>query len=337
MGITHPKFKAAVVQAAPVWLDLEGTVAKTITYIEEAAREGAKLIAFPETWIPGYTCQARSTSFKDIRSASQISIKLIFAAALAANALSTSLTHAQGTTKMTEQPKTLITDKSVPGYWRVVLNNPPINAITDRMYDEFYDLVAEVEADESLKVVTFESANPDFFIAHYSTAEPRSRFGVPRWIEAAERFSKSSVLSIAIVRGRVRGGGSEFTMGCDIRFASREKAIFGQPEVGTGLIPGGGALDRLPLLVGRSRALEIILGADDYDADTAERYGWINRAISDAELDGFVANYVKRLLSFDKRVLAESKATINKTGLPNSVDLQETQNTFFKTFAWEGF
>jgi enoyl-CoA hydratase/carnithine racemase len=143
-------------------------------------------------------------------------VKVIFAAALAANALSlsASLAHAQGTTKMTEQPKTLIADKSVPGYWRVTLNNPPINAITDRMYDEFYDLVGEIEADESLKVVTFESANPDFFIAHCSTAEPRSRFGVPRWIEAAERLSKSSVLSIAIVRGRVRGGGSEFTMGC---------------------------------------------------------------------------------------------------------------------------
>ena len=173
-------------------------------------------------------------------------IKLIFGAALAASALSTSLAHAQGTTKMTEQHKALTTDKSVPGYWRVTLNNPPINTITDRMYDEFYDLVGEIEADQSLKVVSFESANPDFFIAHYSTAEPRSRFGVPRWIEAADRLSKSSVLSIAVIRGRVRGGGSEFTMGCDIRFASREKAIFGQPEVATGLIPGGGALDRLP-------------------------------------------------------------------------------------------
>src|SRR5258708_25957970 len=160
-------------------------------------------------------------------------IKVLFAAAVAANALSASLAHAQGTTKMTEQRKALITEKSVPGYWRVVLNNPPINAISDRMYDEFYDLVAEVEADESLKVVTFESANPDFFIAHYSTAEPRSRFGVPRWIEAADRLAKSSVVTIAVIRGRVRGGGSEFTLALDVRFASREKAVFGQPEVAT--------------------------------------------------------------------------------------------------------
>ena len=128
--------------------------------------------------------------------------------------------------------------------------------------------------------VTFESANPDFFLAHYSSAEPRSRFGVPRWIEASGRLAASGVLSIAVIRGRVRGGGCEFTMGLDIRFASWEKAIFGQPEVGTGLIPGGGALQRLPLLVGRARTLEIVLGADDYDAETAERYGWINRAIA---------------------------------------------------------
>ena len=171
------------------------------------------------------------------------------------------------------------------------------------MYDAFYDLVGEIEADAALKVVTFESANPDFFIAHYGTSGPRSRFGVPRWIDAATRLANSGVLSIAVIRGRVRGGGSEFVLGCDIRFASREKAIFGQPEVGTGLIPGGGALQRLPLLVGRSRALEIVMGASDFDADTAERYGWINRAISDAELDAFTANFVGRVLSFDRQAL----------------------------------
>jgi enoyl-CoA hydratase/carnithine racemase len=114
--------------------------------------------------------------------------------------------------------------------------------IDDGMYDAFYDLVGEIDADPALKVVTFESANPDFFIAHYGTSGPRSRFGVPPWIDAATRLATSGVLSIAVITGRARGGGSEFTLGCDIRFASREKAIFGQPEVGTGLIPGGGAL-----------------------------------------------------------------------------------------------
>ena len=130
---------------------------------------------------------------------------------------------------MTEGKKKLLVDKTVKGHWKVILDNPPINLIDDSMYDELYDLVTEIEADEALKIVTFESANPDFFIAHYSSAEPRSRFGVPPWIETAQRLAASSVLSIAVIRGRVRGGGSEFAMGCDIRFASREKAIFGQP------------------------------------------------------------------------------------------------------------
>lgn len=238
---------------------------------------------------------------------------------------------------MSEFKQTLIVDKSTPGHWRITLDNPPINLIDDRMYDAFYDLVGEIEADEALKVVTIESANADFYLAHYSSVEPRSRFGVPRWIDAATRLAASSVLSIAVIRGRVRGGGSEFALGCDIRFASREKAIFGQPEIGTGLIPGGGALQRLPLLVGRARALEIVLGADDFDADTAERYGWINRAIPDEALDGFVSNYVRRILSFDKQALSTAKSIINNVGLPDVEQLQSAQDLFFKTFGWEGF
>ena len=184
--------------------------------------------------------------------------------------------------------------------------------------------------------MTFESANPDFFIAHYGSSGPRSRFGVPPWIDAATRLARSGVLSIAVIRGRVRGGGSEFTLGCDIRFASREKAIFGQPEVGTGLIPGGGALERLPLLVGRSRAVEIVMGANDFDANTAERYGWINRAVPDAELDAFVVDFVGRVLSFDRQALQAAKSIINSAGLPDPAALKATQDIFFQTFSWEG-
>lgn len=231
---------------------------------------------------------------------------------------------------MSDLGRTFIVDKSVASHWRVTLDNPPINMIDDGMYDAFYDLVGEIEADAALEVVTFESANPDFFIAHYGTSGPRSRFGVPRWIDAATRLANSGVLSIAVIRGRVRGGGSEFVLGCDIRFA------FGQPEVGTGLIPGGGALERLPLLVGRSRTLEIVMGASDFDADTAERYGWINRAIPDAELDAFVANFVGRVLSFDRQALRAAKSIINHTGLPDPTALQSTQDIFFQSFTWEG-
>jgi enoyl-CoA hydratase/carnithine racemase len=229
-----------------------------------------------------------------------------------------------------------IVDKSAAGHWRVTLDSPPINLIDDGMYDAFYDLVGEIEANAALRVVTFESANPDFFIAHYGTSGPRSRFGAPRWIDAATRLASSGVLSIAVIRGRVRGGGSEFVLACDIRIASQEKAIFGQPEVGVGLIPGGGALQRLPLLVGRSRALEIILGANDFDADTAERYGWINRAMPDAKLDAFVNDFVRRVLSFDRQALRSAKSIINHAGLPDRASLQSTQDIFFQSFAWEG-
>jgi enoyl-CoA hydratase/carnithine racemase len=148
------------------------------------------------------------------------------------------------------------------------------------------------------------------------------------------RLSRSGVLSIAVIRGRTRAGGSEFTLACDLRFASRERAVFGQPEVGFGLIPGGGALERLPLLVGRARTIEIALGADDFDAETAERYGWINRAVPDAELDGFVANFVRRVLSFDKQALSAAKAAINQAGLPDEGKLQATQDVFSATLRW---
>ncbi len=128
----------------------------------------------------------------------------------------------------------------------MALNHPPINTVDDLMYDQIYDLVEEIEEEPSLKVVTFESANPDFFLSHYGIAESSSRFGKPRWIEAAIRLAQSGVLSIAVIRGRVRAGGDEFALACDIRFASRERAIFGQPEVGFGLIPGGAHYNACP-------------------------------------------------------------------------------------------
>jgi enoyl-CoA hydratase/carnithine racemase len=222
----------------------------------------------------------------------------------------------------------ITTDKQVPGFWRVTLNHPPINTIDDQMYDEIFDLVEAIVAEPALKVVTFESANAEFFLAHYGVGESASRFGRPRWIEAATRLAHSNVLSIAVIRGRARGGGDEFALACDLRFASREKAVFGQPEVGFGMIAGGGALERLPFLVGRARAIEIALGGGDFDAETAERYGWINRAIPDAELDNFVANFVRRILSFDSQALNTTKSILNQSGLPRQAQLQSTQAIF---------
>ena len=235
---------------------------------------------------------------------------------------------------MDETTTRVSVDKQVPGYWRVTLAHPPINTVDDLMYDEIFDLVQAIDAEPALKVVTFESANQDYFLAHYGIGESQSRFGKPRWREAAVQLANSKVLSIAVVRGRARGGGSEFALACDIRFASRERAIFGQPEVGFGLIPGGGALERLPLLVGRSRALEIALGADDFDAETAERYGWINRALPDDQLDDFVQRFVRRVLAFDGHALATAKQRLNQVLLPDPDRLAATQAVFGDALRW---
>jgi enoyl-CoA hydratase/carnithine racemase len=235
---------------------------------------------------------------------------------------------------LSESTTKITIDKQVRGWWRVTLDNPPINTVNDAMYDEVVDLVEAMEAEPALKVVTFESANPDFFLAHYGIGEATSRFGTPRWREAAIRLAHCDAVSIAVIRGRARGGGSELALACDLRFASREKAIFGQPEVGFGLIPGGGALERLPLLVGRSRAIEIVLGADDFDAATAELYGWINRAVADADLDAFVADFVRRILSFDGQALSTAKQILNQTFLPSEDQLESTQAAFGATLRW---
>ncbi len=151
------------------------------------------------------------------------------------------------------------------------------------------------------------------------------------------RMEEAPFVTIGLIRGRARGVGSEFLQAFDMRFASREKALFAQVEVGCGIIPGGGGLDRLPGMVGRGRAMEIICGADDFDADTAERYGWINRSIPDAELDGFVNRLATRIATFEKETLALAKKTINaRVGLPSVGELDETYKAFRTTLGWPG-
>ena len=143
------------------------------------------------------------------------------------------------------------------------------------------------------------------------------------------RLSSTPVVSIAKVRGRTRGIGNEFVLACDMRFASRQNALFGNPEIGVGLIPGGGALEWLPRVVGRSRALEIVLSGDDFDADIAERYGWVNRTLDDNDIDSFVDALAGRLASFDREVLAAAKAQINRFGTPTAAELQSSNDMFF--------
>ena len=195
--------------------------------------------------------------------------------------------------------------------------------------------MTDLEADRSVKVVVFQSANPDFFIAHLDVAKAAEQPEVlGLWRNFVLCLSSTPVVSIAKIRGRTRGIGNEFVLACDMRFASRQNALLGNPEVGVGLIPGGGALEWLPRLVGRSRALEIVLSADDFDADIAERYGWVNRTLDDDDLDSFVDTLARRLGSFDREVLAAAKAQINRFGTPTATELQSSNDMIFPMLTW---
>ena len=226
-------------------------------------------------------------------------------------------------------------DRTYPGRWTITFSNPPINMFVPETIVDLGALMTDLEADASVKVVVFQSANPDFLIAHLDVAKAAERPEVlGLWRDFVLRLSSAPVVSIAKIRGRTRGIGNEFVLACDMRFASRQNALFGNPEVGVGLIPGGGALEWLPRLVGRSRALEIVLSADDFDADVAERYGWVNRALDDADLDSFVDTLVRRLASFDREVLAAAKAQINRFGTPTAIELQSSNDMIFPMLTW---
>jgi enoyl-CoA hydratase/carnithine racemase len=241
---------------------------------------------------------------------------------------------------MSVQYRQLVIKRDRPSVWQVTISNPPINLFSPDSFLELQQLVTDIEASDELRVVVFDSADPDFFVAHYDTSrapDPSTKpgpTGHPPWTDFMLRIAQSPVISVAKIRGRARGVGSEFALACDIRFASLEKAIFGQPEVGAGLIPGGGGMERLPLLVGRARALEIIMGADDFDAATAERYGWVNRAVPDAQLDEFVANFANRVASFDRKPLAEAKRLLNRKTLPAVDDFLQSQKVFIEALGW---
>ena len=203
-----------------------------------------------------------------------------------------------------------------PAYWRIVFDYPPFNIVDATLYQALQGLLAHMDASPSLRVVVFESANPEFFLAHFDLTGKTGNIttavgpsGLPILTDTFVRITRSPVASIAKIRGCVRGVSSEFVLACDMRFASRENTLLGQPEVGVGLHPGGGGTERLPPLVGRGRALEIVLGANDFDGDTAAQYGYVNRALPDAELDGFVDALARRIATFDARAIAAASVS----------------------------
>ena len=226
------------------------------------------------------------------------------------------------------------TDRTFPGLWTITFSNPPINVFVPTTIVELGTLMTDLEADPSVKVVVFQSANPNFFIAHLDVAKAAERpEALGLWRDFVLRLSSTPVVSIAKIRGRTRGIGNEFVLTCDMRFASRQTALFGQPEIGVGLVPGGGALEWLPRLVGRSRALEIVLSGDDFDADIAERYGWVNRTLDDDDLDSFVGTLVQRLASFERETLGAAKRQINRFGMPTASELQSSNEMIFPMLA----
>jgi enoyl-CoA hydratase/carnithine racemase len=229
-------------------------------------------------------------------------------------------------------------DRCTPSYCRVTFEHPPINTITATTVTELSELVGLIEQDPDLNVVVFDSANPDFYLAHYDTEHDPSRTaalppgptGMHAWLDLLLRLSRAPVVSIASIRGRARGAGSEFVLACDLRFASRENTLLGQFEVGTGVVHGGGPLARLPRLAGRGRALEILLVGDDFDGPRAEQYGYVNRAIADDRLDDEVGEMASRLAHFDHEALARAKSYVDQVTLPSQSEFPPALADFFE-------
>jgi enoyl-CoA hydratase/carnithine racemase len=231
--------------------------------------------------------------------------------------------------------------EETPGYWRAIFDYPPFNILDGTLYAEIQALLDRMDASATLRVVVFESAIPDFFLAHFdltgklgNITTAVGKTGLPILTDTFVRLTKSPVASIAKIRGVARGACSEFVLACDMRFASKEKTALGQPEVAVGLHPGGGGTERLPHLVGRGRALEIILSGADFDGETAERYGYVNRAVADAELDGFVDALARRLGSFDRQAIAAAKRLVNDVALPTGDQLLNGLNSFYTALGW---
>lgn len=230
----------------------------------------------------------------------------------------------------------IVLTKHSPEFWRVTFTNPPLNIFGPETLPQLDEVITALETDDRVKVVVFDSAVDGFFLTHYnflaplddSTSYPAGQTGLQALPDMLVRLSRASVVSITAIRGRATGVGSELALASDMRFASREKAVMSQWEVGAGLVPGGGPMARLPRLIGRGRALEVLLGADDIDGELAERYGYVNRALPDAELDAFVDALATRIASFDKLALTETKRLVDVNSLPSDEEIAPEWEAF---------
>jgi enoyl-CoA hydratase/carnithine racemase len=214
-------------------------------------------------------------------------------------------------------------------FWRVTFDLPPLNIFGPANIQQLEEVVSSLESDNRVKVVVFDSAIDGFFLTHYdflakpeeSAKFPVGQTGLQALPDMLARLSRASVVSIASIRGRATGVGSELALASDMRFASREKAVLSQWEVGAALVPGGGPMARLPRLIGRGRALEVLLGADDVNGDLAQLYGYVNRSLPDNQLDPFVDALAERISSFDKQAIAETKRLVDLNSLPQDAEI----------------
>lgn len=214
------------------------------------------------------------------------------------------------------------------GVATVTIDNPPINLFDLALYLAMSEMAQQLAADPEVRVVVLRSANPEFFIAHFDVTLIQhlpTDAGMPTELNAfhamCEAFRTMPKATIAVVEGRVGGGGSELALSCDMRFAALGQAVFNQPEVALGILPGGSGTVRLPRLIGRSRALEVILGCDDVSAELAERWGWVNRALPPNELWPFVDRLARRIASFPPHAVAAAKAAVLRAEKDVAADL----------------
>ena len=221
------------------------------------------------------------------------------------------------------------------------IDHPPINLFDVALMQEIDRLGREIEADPDVRVVVFDSADPDFFIAHadVSLIQQLPDNAPPRGSELGffhamvDRFRTMPKVSIAKIEGRTRGGGSEFVLSLDMRFAALGKAVLSQPEVALGILPGGSGTQRLPRLCGRGRALEIVLGCEDFPADVAERYGYVNRALPPHELGPFVERLATRIATFPPQAVALAKSLVNSAESGVEDGLLDEAHAFNRTLA----
>lgn len=260
-----------------------------------------------------------------------LAIPLAFAALLGfPDHLQAQIASVETAVQPAPEPASIRLTRKSRAYWQVTFRKPPLNIVGPAEVRELTNVIGQIEADPDVKVVVFDSEVPGYFIAHYDLLKPLEEStgmepgptGMHPVPDLIARLSRLDAVTIVSIRGRASGIGSELALAADMRFASREKAVLSQFEVGAGFVPGGGPMAFLPRLVGRGRALEILIGADDFNGELAERYGYVNRALPADELDSFVDALALLIASFDRQSIIETKRLVDLASLPPDTELE---------------